>query len=84
MDKEKLAKTILEQVGGKENVENLVHCVTRLRFTLKDESKAQTDFLSKQEGVASVIASKDSNDNQYQVVVGTLTNDIYDSIKSAL
>ena len=34
-----LAKEIVENVGGKENILGLVHCITRLRFTLKDESR---------------------------------------------
>ena len=34
---ETLAKDIVKNVGGKENVTGLVHCITRLRFTLKDE-----------------------------------------------
>ena len=38
MDYENTAKKILQRVGGKDNVINLVHCMTRLRFTLKDES----------------------------------------------
>jgi len=38
MDYESIAKKILQRVGGKENVISLVHCMTRLRFTLKDES----------------------------------------------
>ena len=42
-DYSKLASTVLEKVGGKENVENVVHCLTRLRFTLKDLSLAKKD-----------------------------------------
>ena len=38
-------RDILENVGGEENVTGLRHCVTRLRFNLKDESKANTDYL---------------------------------------
>ena len=51
MDYKRLAEQILELVGGKENVSGLVHCATRLRFNLKDESKAQTDALKKTKGV---------------------------------
>ena len=40
MKYEKLAKDIIKNVGGKENVNSLTHCVTRLRFKLKDESKS--------------------------------------------
>ena len=42
---ETLAKDIVKNVGGKENVTGLVHCITRLRFTLKDESIAKDDVL---------------------------------------
>lgn len=38
-----LAKSIIELVGGEENVVSLAHCMTRLRFKLKDHSKAKTD-----------------------------------------
>ena len=46
-----LGDKILTLVGGKENVSGLTHCATRLRFNLKDESKAQTDTLKKTPGV---------------------------------
>lgn len=36
-----IATEIVKQVGGKENVISLTHCITRLRFKLKDESKAE-------------------------------------------
>ena len=42
MDYKALATTILENVGGKENVNHVVHCATRLRFTLKDASSLGT------------------------------------------
>ncbi|MBE5037944.1 PTS glucose/sucrose transporter subunit IIB [Subdoligranulum sp. DSM 109015] len=66
MDFKQLASTILANVGGKENVDKVVHCATRLRFTLKDESKAQTDVLKKTKGVMAVINAG----GQYQVVIG--------------
>ncbi|MFL2060536.1 PTS transporter subunit EIIB [Marinilactibacillus psychrotolerans] len=44
---EELAKEILDNVGGKENVNSLAHCITRLRFKLKDEGKANTEHLKK-------------------------------------
>lgn len=45
MKYEELAKQILENVGGKENINSVFHCITRLRFKLKDESKANTDVI---------------------------------------
>ena len=45
MDYRKLAEEILQNVGGTDNISGLTHCATRLRFNLKDESKAKTDVL---------------------------------------
>lgn len=67
MDYKKLAASILELVGGKENVANLVHCATRLRFNLKDEGKAKTEELKKLKGVMGVAQSG----GQYQVIIGS-------------
>ena len=47
MNYENLAKEILKNVGGQENVSNLTHCATRLRFNLKDVSKANTETIKK-------------------------------------
>ena len=63
---ENLAKEILENVGGKENINSLTHCVTRLRFRLKDESKANDEVLKNNPGVVTVMKSA----GQYQVVIG--------------
>ena len=50
-----LAASIIQDVGGKENVVNLAHCFTRLRFTLKDESKVNQEELRKLQGVIQLI-----------------------------
>ena len=63
---ENLAKEILENVGGKENINSLTHCVTRLRFRLKNESKANDEALKNNPGVVTVMKSA----GQYQVVIG--------------
>ncbi len=73
MKYEKLAKDIIANVGGKENVNSLTHCVTRLRFKLKDESKANTEVLKNMEGVVTVVKSG----GQYQVVIGNHVPDVY-------
>lgn len=65
MDFKNLATDILKNVGGKENVINLVHCATRLRFTLKSASKANEDVLKGLPGVIGVV-----NKGQFQVVIG--------------
>lgn len=75
-DYTELAKTIVAHVGGKENVNNLRHCVTRLRFELKDESKANTDYLKACEGVVTVVKAS----GQYQVVIGNHVPDVYAAV----
>ncbi|MFK9093068.1 beta-glucoside-specific PTS transporter subunit IIABC [Bacillus salipaludis] len=76
MSREKLAKEILELVGGEENVNSLVHCATRLRFGLKDQSKANKEKLLKTNGVITV---KESG-GQFQVVVGNSVPEVYAEI----
>lgn len=71
-----LARIIIQNVGGKENINGLTHCVTRLRFKLKDESKANTDVLKATDGVVTVIQSG----GQYQVVIGNHVPDVYDVV----
>ena len=73
MKYEQLAKDILKNVGGKENVMSLAHCITRLRFKLKDEKKANTDILKNMDGVVTVVQSG----GQYQVVIGNHVADVY-------
>lgn len=76
MKYEALAKSIIENVGGTENINNLTHCVTRLRFKLKDESRANTDVLKKTDGIVTVIKSG----GQYQVVIGNHVPDVYQEV----
>ena len=71
-----LAADIVKNVGGKENVNSLAHCITRLRFKLKDESKANTDVLKAMSGVVTVVQSG----GQYQVVIGQHVGEVYDEI----
>ncbi len=68
-----LAKDIVKNVGGKENILSLTHCVTRLRFQLADESKANDDVLNNMSGVVTVIKAS----GQYQVVIGNHVPDVY-------
>ena len=76
MDYKKLGESILGLVGGKENVASLTHCATRLRFNLKDESKANTDALKSTSGVMGVV----SNAGQYQVIIGSDVGNVYKEI----
>ena len=71
-----LAKSIIKNVGGKSNVNGLTHCITRLRFKLKDESKANTEVLKNMDGVITVIQSG----GQYQVVIGNHVPDVFEAV----
>lgn len=73
MKYEQLAKQIIEGVGGTDNVTSVFHCVTRLRFKLKDESIADTEGLKKLDGVVTVMKSG----GQYQVVIGNQVSDVF-------
>ena len=64
MDYNKVAQDILDNVGGKSNVKNVTHCFTRLRFVLKDNSKADKSVVEHLEGVISVVEAG----GQFQVV----------------
>ncbi len=68
-----LVEEILKNVGGKENIAGLTHCITRLRFNLKDESIADTGALKKTKGVVTVVQSG----GQYQVVIGNHVPEVY-------
>lgn len=68
-----LARIIIQNVGGKDNIISLAHCITRLRFKLKDESKANTDVLKSTDGIVTVMKSG----GQYQVVIGNHVPDVY-------
>ncbi|WP_270236634.1 PTS transporter subunit EIIC [Streptococcus anginosus] len=75
-DYAQLGKKILQLVGGEDNVTSLVHCATRLRFNLKDESKAQTEALKETDGVLGVVL----NGGQYQIIIGGDVNFVFDAI----
>ena len=55
MKYEKMIQSILEEVGGQENIENVYHCATRLRFQLKDETKANDEAVKAIDGVLSIV-----------------------------
>lgn len=71
-----LAKTIIKDVDGKDNVISVVHCTTRLRFKLKDEKKANDDALKDTDGVVTVVKAG----GQYQVVIGNEVADVYEAV----
>ena len=77
---EKEAKELLALVGGKENVNQLVHCATRLRFELKDESLAQKKEIEAKPYVLSVIISG----GQYQIVIGPKVTEYFAALMQLL
>ena len=68
-----LAMDIIQNVGGKENIRSLTHCITRLRFQLVDEGRANDGVLKKMDGVVTVVKSG----GQYQVVIGNHVPEVY-------
>lgn len=74
---EALASEIIKKVGGKENVNDVYHCQTRLRFKLADEEKADDKSLEETDGVAKVIR----NAGVYQVVIGTHVADVFEEVE---
>lgn len=73
MDYAIVAKKILEKIGGESNVNSVQHCMTRLRFILKDESKADDDAIKKIKGVMGVT----KQGGQYQVIIGNSVGTCY-------
>ncbi|MDY2970476.1 MAG: glucose PTS transporter subunit IIA [Butyricicoccus pullicaecorum] len=77
---EKEAKELLALVGGKENVNQLVHCATRLRFELKDDSLAKKEEIESKPYVLSVVNSG----GQYQIVIGPKVTDYFAAVMKLL
>ncbi|MGW9102469.1 beta-glucoside-specific PTS transporter subunit IIABC [Priestia megaterium] len=73
MNYKELAKSIFQYVGGNDNVQNAVHCVTRLRLTLKNPSLADTEKLSNLDGVIKVANTA----GQYQIIIGNEVGHVY-------
>ncbi len=80
MNYQDLCEQIIKLVGGKENIQNVVHCVTRLRFTLADQSLANVDEILELKEVIDVIA----NDVVFQIVIGPQVMDVYKDLMKIL
>ena len=79
-DYTELASRIIKEVGGQENIVSLTHCITRLRFQLKNESMANDEVLKAMDGVVTIMKSG----GQYQVVIGNHVSDVFDAIHAQL
>lgn len=73
-DYRKLSEAIILNVGGKDNIKDVSHCMTRLRLGLKDESKVNKDELEKIDEVMRVVVIG----GQYQIVLGGIVDDVFD------
>lgn len=80
MNHRDIGERIIEKVGGKENINNVWHCMTRLRFDLKDEQKVDYDGLSKEKP----IVGTQYNNEQLQIVIGTNVGEYYDTLAELL
>lgn len=74
-----MAEEILNSIGGAENVSSVTHCMTRLRFVLKDASIPQDDKLKKISGVLGIVRAG----GQYQIVIGPQVSKVYDAVLKA-
>lgn len=73
IDYKRTAQELIRFIGGKENVANVTHCATRLRFILNDTAKADKEKISKIPGVITVVEAG----GQFQVVIGNHVKDAY-------
>lgn len=79
-NQEKVVKSIIDYLGGKENISNAWHCMTRLRFEIKDES------LIKEENIKSIpeVMGAQNQNNQYQIIIGTEVESYFEVLASKL
>lgn len=75
-----LADQILEDVGGKENISHMTHCMTRLRLNLKDESLAKDDEIKRLKGISGIAKAG----GQYQIIIGPEVTSLYDAMTERL
>ncbi|RIN83958.1 PTS cellobiose/arbutin/salicin transporter subunit IIBC [Mammaliicoccus sciuri] len=75
-NEQRMAGEILKHIGGSNNVKNLTHCMTRLRFVLKDDSKADDDAIKNIDGVMGLR----KQGGQYQVIVGNNVSHTYTAL----
>lgn len=80
MENRELAERIIQLSGGKENITKAIHCITRLRFNLKDESKADSEAIGNLNGV---IGTRYQN-GQFQVIIGNNVKNVYAEVAKLL
>lgn len=75
-----LAQKLIELVGGADNISNVTHCATRLRFNLKDEGKADTEAIKTTSGIMGVVSAS----GQYQVIIGAEVPQVHREVAARL
>ncbi|WP_305138514.1 glucose PTS transporter subunit IIA [Dubosiella newyorkensis] len=75
-----LATAVINNVGGKENVKSLRHCITRLRFVLKDESIANDEIIKSMKGTIGLVKAA----GEYMVVIGEHVPEVYKEVCTQL
>ena len=77
MNNQDIAKKVIEALGGRENVNSVAHCATRLRVMVKDEGKINKEVIENLDKVQGAFF----NSGQYQIIFGTGTvNKMYDEV----
>lgn len=77
MNNQEIAKKVIDALGGRENVNSVAHCATRLRVMVKDEEKINKEVIENLEKVQGAFF----NSGQYQIIFGTGTvNKMYDEV----
>ena len=80
MDNKKVAAEVIRHLGGRENITGALHCVTRLRFNLADEARADLEAIGAIDGV---LGTQIKN-GQYQVIIGPMVGDVFIEVESLL
>lgn len=80
MKKEDVVAKIIKEVGGKDNIKNAWHCMTRLRFDLKDKTKVNQEAIQNLDG----IVGSQFNKEQFQIVIGTTVDKYYNILINQL
>lgn len=80
MDYKRLSQDILDNIGGKENIDKYTHCATRLRITLKDPNKINKEAIEDLNGVIGSVYSS----GQYQIIIGQNVSKLYSEIDQTM
>ena len=80
MKYQEMIKEILIHIGGEANIESVTHCMTRLRFVLKDDSKADSSAVKNIKGVVGCV----NKGGQFQIVIGTHVAEVYEELSGTV